>query len=295
MLNNIIYKNKSILHRLTARFRKNSLYSKVLEKTGSKKEKQKWIFILGCYNSGTTLLNEILAQHPEISGLPDEGVMLTNQLVKPEDFGWRRMWSQCEAKMENSSVNKNKNAHIIKKHWSHFYEPNIFFVEKSISNICRIPFFAENFKPAYFIHIVRNGYAAAEGIQRKAEIMEDNKFHGNQKYPIEICIDQWTQSLDKIEKSKIEMENFLEISYEELSEETVKTMNKITDFLNLNNYPPDFFRKSFLIHGSNNKIRNMNKKSLSNLNTRDLEIINERASLYLSKYGYDLITARSDS
>lgn len=33
----------------------------------------KWLFVVGCYNSGTTLLAEMLSRHPNISGLPTEG------------------------------------------------------------------------------------------------------------------------------------------------------------------------------------------------------------------------------
>ena len=41
------------------------------------REPKKWLFLVGCYNSGTTLLRDILNEHPEIKGLPLEGVRLT--------------------------------------------------------------------------------------------------------------------------------------------------------------------------------------------------------------------------
>ncbi len=80
---------EELKHKVTTRLRKNVIFSKMLRFSGTEIENKKWVFIIGCYNSGTTLLNEILASHPKISGLPDEGVMLTDQLVKPEDFNWR--------------------------------------------------------------------------------------------------------------------------------------------------------------------------------------------------------------
>ena len=198
-------KKQQILHKLLGRLRKNILFSKLMEKTGKDIKNKKWIFIVGCYNSGTTLLDQILASHPEISGLPDEGVVLTDQLVTPEDFNWRRMWWKCKKEMKNSEIDVKKDAAKVKKHWSHFYDfKKSYFVEKSISNSLRIPFFNKHFKPAYFIHIVRNGYAVAEGIKRKAEVMDGNPLYGNESYPIEMCAEQWVQSLQIIEETKTE-------------------------------------------------------------------------------------------
>ena len=197
----ILYKGKSILHRLASRFRKNDALYKGLEMTGHELKDRNWVFILGCYNSGTTLLNQILAEHPEISGLPDEGVMLTSELYKPEDFGWRRMWSQCYEQLITKQDTSNSTARKIKKHWSHFYENRPYLLEKSISNVCRIDFLNTKFRPGYFIHIVRNGYAVSEGIRRKAQIIPGNKYESLNHYPVEICAKQWVDSLSIFEDS----------------------------------------------------------------------------------------------
>ena len=162
---------KSLKQRLFSRYRNHHLLSNLLYYTGKDPAPAKWIFILGCYNSGTTLLDQILAQHLQVSGLNDEGVMLTNKLPRPEDFGWRRMWVKCENEM-GISGDKSRISAEIKRHWSHFYDGRKdAFLEKSISNTPRAVFFNDYFKPAYFIHIVRNGYAVVEGIKRKAKVM----------------------------------------------------------------------------------------------------------------------------
>lgn len=283
------FKEKTLLHRLTARYRHNKFFSSALKFTGKQLDNKKWIFIIGCYNSGTTLLNEILASHPEISGLPDEGVMLTSELVKPEDFGWRRMWWKCEVEMENSPINLNKKSETIKKHWSHFYKDKNLLVEKSISNVCRIPFLNENFKDAYFIHIVRNGYAASEGIRRKAEIMPGNQFYGSKHYPMDICIRQWTKTLDNIEEQKNNMPNYLEISYEALTEDTQVTFNKITKFIDVPKFQEDFLSKSFAIHGKQSEIKNMNENSFKKLSREDISTINSIAENHLINKGYSLL------
>ena len=280
---------KEFLHKVTARYKYNPLWARLLNLTGTNLTDKKWIFITGCYNSGTTLLDQILATHPQISGLPDEGVMLTNQLVRPEDFGWRRMWSECENEMNNSTRNANKNSKIIKRQWSHFYDlKKPFLLEKSISNMPRLKFFQENFKPAWFIHIVRNGYAVTEGIYRKAKIIKGNPFFGQEHYPINLCAGQWVRSLEVFEGVKEGLTNVIEIKYEDLTTDPYDVVNAILSKLNLEKFPPDYFQQSFSIHEKESTITNMNQSSFERLNQSQLKTINEVAAEYLHKYDYKI-------
>lgn len=277
---------KTFKHRIVSRYRKNRLLSQILSLTGDPLKNKKWIFIVGCYNSGTTLLDQILASHTQISGLPDEGVIFTNQLHRPEDFGWRRMWFRCQEELNN----ENPDSNIIKKHWSHFYDKGKeLLLEKSIANTCRIPFILKNFAPVYIIHIVRNGYAVAEGIHRKAFPLENNSFFKKGHYPIELCIKQWTYSLEEVEKHKGGINNFLEISYEDLCENTEEVLSKVTNFLNIESFSKQILTSSFSVHEKDSKIRNMNERSISRLSKEDLLKINKVAADHLDQHGYRII------
>ena len=279
------------LHKVTSRLRYKPIWMPILEASGQKIKNKNWIFIVGCYNSGTTLLDQILASHPEISGLPDEGVMLTNQLVRPEDFGWRRMWSECFDEMKNSKRNRNKNSYRIQKHWSHFYDlERNYLVEKSISNITRIEFLNNNFKPNVFIHIVRNGYAVAEGIRRKSEIMHGNPYKEKEEYPIELCAKQWIRSIELFIETRKNLKNVIEISYEELSEHPSQTVNKILDWLGVRRFSEEYFTHKFEIHEKKEKIKNMNLSSFKRLSDNDYEKINRVAQIYLEKYNYEILS-----
>lgn len=281
---------REFLHKVTARYRYNPLWTNFLNFTGSSLKNNKWIFIVGCYNSGTTLLDQILATHPQISGLPDEGVMLTNQLVRPEDFGWRRMWAQCEKEMEEAPRNINKNPKIIKRQWSHFYdEKKTFLLEKSISNMPRLKFFEEKFNPALVIHIIRNGYAVSEGIYRKAKIMKGNPFYGKEHYPIDLCAEQWKRSLEVFQEAKSNLNNVKEITYEELTEDPFRVVNEILRKLNLQEFPEDYFRKAFSIHEKESTITNMNHQSFERLSCSQKKAISKVAGESLKKYGYQII------
>lgn len=283
------YKGKSILHRLAARLRKNRNFYKGLELTGSDLKDKNWIFILGCYNSGTTLLNQILSEHPEIAGLPDEGVMLTSELLKPEDYGWRRMWSKCYDALKKDQKTSFQTGEKIRKHWSHFYKNKPYLIEKSISNVCRIPFLNQQFQPAYFIHIVRNGYAVSEGIQRKTEIMIGNEYKELKGYPLDICAKQWVDSLNVFEKEKYQLKNVLEISYEAFTEDPDAVLLEITRFLGIDPFQEKIAEKLFSVHEKLSTIKNMNSRSLSKLSKEEIETINSVAANSLKKYNYQVL------
>jgi hypothetical protein len=267
------------------------LFADLLERTGREIEDKKWVFILGCYNSGTTLLEAILSEHPEISGLGDEGVMLTDQLRRPEDFGWRRMWWMCEPEMKTTN---GKTASRIKRHWSHFFDfSKPCFLEKSISNTARADFLQEYFKPAYFIHLVRNGYAVAEGINRKATIMSSNPLHDSiPRYPIDLCAKQWRRSLEVVEEQKQALTNFIEITYEQLTEDTDVTLDRVCSFLNIKPFERSLTNSPFVVHRKSEVITNMNKGSIARLAPEEIDVVNKSAEELLKKYNYYLIDNR---
>lgn len=277
---------KSLKQRFFSRYRNNQLLSNLLYYTGRDLAPAKWIFIIGCYNSGTTLLDQILSQHREIDGLNDEGVMLTSKLPRPEDFSWRRMWVKCENKM-GITGNERRISAEIKRHWSHFYSSEkIALLEKSISNTPRAVFFNDYFKPAYFINIVRNGYAVVEGIKRKAAVMPGNPFFPGSQYPVELCAEQWVRSLQVVEEQQGRLQNFLEISYEELTAEPDQTIQKVCDFLGISRFETSLKETSFVVHQNNDSIRNMNGSSLKRLTEAEIDVINSVAKKYLEKYNY---------
>lgn len=277
---------KKLSVRLTARFRGNPVFASLLQHTGRSIKNKRWIFIVGCYNSGTTLLDDILSRHPQISGLGDEGVMLTNQLPRPEDFGWRRMWWKCEDQVRVLDKPAQR-AMILKKQWSHFVDlSKPYLLEKSIANTARCLFFEKHFEVPYFIHLVRNGYAVAEGIQRKAKVMESCPLWPKQQYDMDYCINQWKRSLEVIEMDRPHLTNFLEVSYENLTENPAATLNSITDYLGLSRFSDAMAQGNFSIHEKESRIENMNASNMARLTANDIQCMNAIAGEMLKKYGY---------
>ena len=119
--------------------------------------------------------------------------------------------------------------------------------------------------------------------------MSQNEHHGSDKYPIDLCIEQWVRSLEKVEQEKRRVKNFIEITYEDFTEDPKKTITGITDFLGLDAFPDGHFERNFSIHEKSSEIKNMNYSSFKRLSSEDIAIINSIAGEHLTKYGYPLL------
>ena len=194
---------------------------------------KQWVFILGCYNSGTTLLDHLLSQHSEISNLPTEGVMLTHGLPSPEKYGWPRLWYKCIDTIEYDFKNSGVTPGTVIKDWSLWYKRHApVVVEKSIANSMRINWLNKHFNNPFFIWIIRNGYCVAEGIRRRSAVSKTipSDYHEN-GYPIEWCAKQWVESNNLINKNITLLNNVLFLKYEDLVADPYQTLTKVYKYL----------------------------------------------------------------
>jgi len=257
----------------------------------------RWIFILGCYNSGTSLLAKILSSHRLIGGLPDEGMYFTDVLPYPEQFGWPRMWIRCVDKLylDHATIH-DKTVSRIKRQWSLAYpKGSQNLVEKTPSNVLRMKFLQTHFEPAYFVAVVRNGYAVSEGIRRRAQPGRFGNQHYKDSYPLELCAEQWRASDEVITKERSGLNSFLQVRYEDLTEKPEQVLAQITEFLGLDPLPASILRRAWFVKDRMEPIRNMNAGSLARLSEGEFEIVENIAREPLRKYGYLRSTANSHS
>ena len=288
-----MHKSKpSILKRGTAKLVRwqARISQKIMLPFASIPNPDRWIFIIGCYNSGTSLLAKILASHPKIAGMPDEGIYFTDRLPYPEQFGWPRMWIRCVDRMQLEAGTASQIAsQRVKKQWSLSYtgcSENL--LEKSVSNVARIPFLNEYFQPAYFISIVRNGYAVSEGIRRRVTPAKWGNAKFTDSYPIELCAEQWRECDEVISRESNELSRFMQITYEDLTEDPIAVTGRLTDFLGLERIDSERLRRDWFVNDMDKPIQNMNDQSLSRLSASDIVAIRETAFPILDKYGYEV-------
>jgi hypothetical protein len=179
-------------------------------------------------------------------------------------------------------------AHRVKKQWSFSYSRGATnLLEKSIADTTRIPFLNAYFQPAYFIYLVRDGYAVSEGIRRKADPARwDNPVY-EEEYPIGICAEQWKVTDEVVSRDREAVERFLQIHYEELVSNPRSTIRKITNFLGLRPIERSKLEGAWDVHGYGEPIQNMNPRSHVRLSSKDMDRIEEEAGQLLEAYGYD--------
>lgn len=246
---------------------------------------EKWLFLVGCYNSGTTLLADLLGRHSDISALPTEGHFITDQFVKDYEIGLPRMWAGREELFRLTEVDTGPDPVRVKKEWGMRLDlSKRVLLEKSPPNTPRVRWLQKHFSPAYFVAIVRNGYAVSEGIMRKA----DPK-HLRDSWPIGQCAHQWMRSNEMLLDDAPHLERLLWVRYEDLVANPLEELNRICDFIGLPHYLGFDPKKSFLIHERNDPVKDMNQASISRLSSAQIHEVNRVAGQCLVRFNYPIL------
>lgn len=242
---------------------------------------EKWVFVVGCYNSGTTLLAEVLGAHPQISALPTEGQFLTDQFPADHELGLGRMWVKREDLYRLSETDAGPDVHRLKKEWGMRLDTRKpILLEKSPPNAARTRWLQKNFENAYFIAIIRNGYAVAEGIRRKGRPVH------LERWPLEDCAYQWQRSNLVLEEDAEKLENVLWVRYEDLTDDTADTLAGIYEFLGVRTEAGTDLAQEWAIHERSEPIANMNAQSIERLTPEDVAVIDRVAGEALAHFGY---------
>ena len=189
----------------------------------------KFIFICGLHRSGTSLLDKILKEQKNISGLKntnapkDEGqhIQTIYPIAKtfggPGKFGFNKL----AYLNEESNLITTKNRKTLFEEWSKYWDiENEFLLEKSPPNIIKSLFLQKMFPESYFIMIYRHPVATSLATKKWSKT--------SHKSLIEhwlTCHKQWSNDKQKLKKC-------LEFKYEELVENTPEILKKLSKFLN---------------------------------------------------------------
>lgn len=274
--------------KLLNRFARTRAGKLILGRIGRSLNDKQWVFVIGCYNSGTTLLQRLMQAHPDIATMPAEGVAFTDVIVRPEKYGWTRMWWKCVDQIRHDSDYSEHGARRLRSQWSWLVDkPSAPCVlEKSIVNVVHAPFYEKYFNKPKFIHLVRNGYAVSEGIRRKASPAKWNNTEYKQAYPISLCARQWVETLEAVYTLKNQGGQVLEVKYEDLTRDPDSVLAEIFKYLELPMLVEEVGEKKWLVHGNVDAIKNLNNKSIEALSSNDKQEIQEIGSTWLSYYKY---------
>jgi len=259
----------------------------------SRREPDRWIFLVGCYNSGTTIMRELLAAHPEVRALPREGVRLTSVFPTPENLGWERMWTACPEHMSMPRGHCRDMVDRMVRDWSPWWGPGGgVFLEKSISHLTRLDWLQANLPNAVFLAITRNGYCVAEGIRRRARPRGPARRElGRRDYPLEMAARQWVDANERLLAAAEGSDRFLRFGYEEVTAAPAEVLERIWRWTGLACPPTRLGGGDMLyISGRPFEFRNMNPASIARLTRDDIAAVNPVIGTMQARLGYEVLS-----
>ena len=200
------------------------------------REPKTWVFMGGCYNSGTTILREMIGAHPDVASLPREGVEMTDVFPNLEVDGWVRMWYRNADKSDLSDRDPVVLARRAKRDWAPWWRRDAqAFIEKSIVHGAWMPALDAGFPNARFIGVIRNGYCVCEGIRRRASPNgAAREILGRNDYPIDEVGRQWVFANEVLIRDHSRVQNYRAVQYEDFTANPIETIRALFDFIGVN-------------------------------------------------------------
>lgn len=240
-----------------------------------------WCFIVGCNNSGTSLLQRALENTGQISTLPMEGQMYTRVFKRARKRGHERVWAEYLDELIVPRDAPLDSAPRLLFDWmrdlTHPIAPVI--VEKTPANVARMGWLDRALPTAHFIGLVRNGYAVVEGIRRKG------------RQPIVHAARHWNAVNELLLKESVGVRHYLEVRYEDLVDQPETTARRVADFLGLESAAMSAalqarYQIRNMAEGEASGVRNFNQGSFARLTGEECAEIIRHASPMLDHFGY---------
>ncbi len=238
-----------------------------------------WIFLVGCNNSGTTLIHDVLAATGKFSFMPHEGQRYTNVLGRAQKRGYQRVWTEYIDELQLDERHSISKVPRLLFDWLREVDkpPQAMILEKTTANAVRMRWLQQAFPRAAFIGIVRNGYAVVEGIKRKG-----NKAVGRGAR-------HWRRVNEIMLDDAKRVNKFLLVRYEDFVASPQETLPRVASFLDLTRTE---LEEAFAridrnpTESSRTSIRDMNALSLRRLDPEEVRTITQEAGNLLAELGY---------
>ncbi len=238
-----------------------------------------WLFVLGCNNSGTTLLMELLEKHPVMRRLPKEGQRLTTAIPNSAPLGVGRVFTQRLDLLRWTDETAGSAVPQLRYDWAYYANPEPGIrLEKSPPNTLRSRWLQRYFAPARFIVIVRDPYAVCEGIaRRRGHSLVEAAVH-------------WRTVHEVLEQDMPFLERQIVVSYENFCADPDSVLTRLESFLEL----PQPFDRGLLggafnahnMEGAPQRLQNFNERSYERLSADDIRTIGEHIGPIMNRWGY---------
>lgn len=174
---------------------------------------ERWLFVVGCTNSGTSLVKRYLSSHRDVAWLAREGQFHTEELPREHRLGLDRCWALASHLFRMTENDSRTTAQRVRRDWLKVAQPRNkpVVVEKTPYNLLRMRWLERWFPDARFVCVVRNGLAVAEGLMRWA-----GKPCCTHKFPAALAAFQWQAAARVWRDDSQHLKQALTLRYEDL-------------------------------------------------------------------------------
>jgi len=240
-------------------------------------------FILGSPRSGTTLLRDLLRDHPRLK-CPEE----THFFRWADPFGSPKFTSHYKTKLfkEHRALDgvgefdfaislevAQSREHLAWDYGNHYLnnlgKPDARLYDKTPQNVYGIFLINAIYPEAKFIHIYRNPLNVVSSLM-EGKVMPEHTLRG--------AINSWVESmllLDQFKKFKPEL--LLELPYEELTDNPDPYLKTILEFIS---------EDPALLPSQQKKTHKERNKYKEKLSAAEIQLVLEKCEPFLSRYGY---------
>ena len=242
-----------------------------------------WLFLVGLNNSGTSILSRILASHPRVRALPNEGQLLSPAFPSAPRLGVGRLWTKRLDVFRWTEESDPGSALRARFDWAYHFAPGPgILLEKSPPDAIRARWLQANFRPSRFVALTRHPYAVCEGIRRRTGAL------------IREAAEHWKRGNEILLDDVEQLDRSLLLTYEGLTERTAEELERVRAFLGLEEpFDERVLAAPIPMHnisGKPQRIQNLNSRSLERLSPADLDTIHEVAGPLMERLGYERAT-----
>ena len=242
----------------------------------------RWVFVIGCNNSGTSVLQRLLEWTGQISTFPLEGQLYTRSIKRDRNPKYSRVWTEYIEELQlTAGQAPEKKPRLVHDWMINLPQPlKHVIVEKTPANASRALWLQEVFPDSRFIGLVRNGYAVTEGIHRKAG------------QPFARGARHWNAVNKLLLETSPHLENYLEVRYDRLTDRPARTMLEICRFIGLNNPLIEEMSQRSEAEAANlmatrfGPVQNHDAATVAKLSADDIATIRTEAGEMLDHFGY---------
>lgn len=232
----------------------------------------RWCFIVGCNNSGTTLVHRILRASPEVSTLRGEAQLFTRALPRSNRKGHERVWSEYL-----DEVILDIDVSHVGPRLAHDWMYSIrnpgrrVIVLKTPSYAAYMPILQNVFPQSRFIGVVRSGYAVAESIRSR----------GNKS--LSRAARHWAKANRLMLDQASHVDNFMLFRFEDLLDDSTDAVKRLAAFVEI---PSDPLIRALTPGETRLNLFNSNSKRFAEMSQVDRDVIDLEAGEMLQHFGY---------